>query len=262
MTKTSPEISKINDGTVVSSHEISMQYGDQTVLSVPGDFYIPRGLTVITGPSGSGKSTYLNVLAGFTEPTTGTVTHYSGDGTPVFKLDPDRSRKGKIFRTVLDRIFVETPEQRRTARYRSRGAGYIGQEAKLHPGLTMGEHIRLVQEARGNRIDPTYLTRLTEYLGIDELLGKRPSELSGGEEQRGAIVCALTHRPHIIFADEPTSALDRKSGEKTLQLFRDTVNSGTSIIMVSHAEVAVDHADNLVKIDQGEIVEARTLRPN
>ncbi len=135
--------------------------------------------TAIMGPSGSGKSTLLQCLAGLDEVTSGKI--YLG-GVDVTSLD----------------------EKRRT-RLRRDKIGFIFQSFNLIPSLTAEENITLPMDLARRKPDRAWLDGLIDIVGLKDRLHHRPTELSGGEEQRVAAARALANRPDIVFADEPTS---------------------------------------------------------
>ncbi len=251
---TGPEIAP---STVIVSQELKKCYGDQIVLDAPDTIEISQGLTAIVGESGSGKSTYLNMLAGFVTPTEGSVIHYH-EGEPMFTVTGEQSlgRVAHIGSWITRKILVQTPEEKRSAAYRSNHVGYIAQQPALHPNLTMENYIRLTHEIRGNNLKPERFNELARRLGVVSLLGKKPSEISGGEEQRGAIMSALVHEPRLVFADEPTSALDTENSKNTIQVFREFCDKGGSVIMVTHnLNLVQGYADHTITTANGKIVE-------
>lgn len=238
---------------IVRADNIFKTYGSITVLSIPDRLDVHPGITSITGQSGSGKSTLLNILAGFVQPTAGRVVH-THQGEYVYPpVEPASGIRG-IGNTVLKAIRVQTASDRIAASYRSNYMGYISQQPALHPNLALGDYVRLVQTCRGNDVDESYLQELASTIGISTLLKKVPSQLSGGEEQRGAIVTALINRPRIVFADEPTSALDSESGIRCLKLFRHIANTQqTSFVIVSHDSRLEDYADHSLRLSNGQL---------
>ncbi len=242
------------DCTVLADN-LRMAYGGQTVLDVPNYLCIGKGITTLTGDSGSGKSTLLNILAGFIKPTEGNVAHYE-DGELSYRPDWACSGSRYALRRMIGRILPQFPIDAKTAAHRSKNMGYISQQPALHPHLTMQQYIGLTHAARGNELDPRYVNRLTHQLGITALLSKKPSQLSGGEEQRGAIVAALAHRPKLVFADEPTSALDPESSVRTMELFRAIADeSQASFVIVSHDPRIEGYADLTIRLRQGTLVQ-------
>src|SRR5688500_9913369 len=153
--------------------------------------------TAIMGPSGSGKSTLLHCLAGL-----------------------DRLTSGEVY---LDDVELTTLDERRTTQLRRDKVGFIFQGFNLVPTLTALENITLPLNLAGRDHDGAWLDKIVDTVGIRPRLGHRPSELSGGEQQRVAAARALLARPSVIFADEPTGNLDSKSGASLLSFLRDAV---------------------------------------
>ena len=186
----------------------------------------------VTGASGSGKSTLLNLLGGLDTPSAGTI---EVDGTLVSAMD----------REAL-------------ARYRRLGAGMVFQSFNLIPSRTALENVELPlifsnidkKERRRRAID------LLDKVGLAPRAHHRPSELSGGEQQRVAVARALANGPRILLADEPTGNLDsRTAGEIVGLLAELNRGRGLTIIMVSHEESLVrEHAHDVVKLRDGRVV--------
>ena len=160
---------------------------------------VDRGkLTAVMGPSGSGKSTLMHILAGLDRPTSGTV---SIAGTEITTLDD----------TDLTKL-------------RREHIGFVFQFFNLLPMLTAEENILLPLRIAGEKVDEEWLEDLLKKTGLDRRRSHRPSELSGGEQQRVAITRALVSRPTVVFADEPTGNLDSKTSGEILELMRDSVD--------------------------------------
>ena len=242
------------DSISIVSRDISMTYGDQKVLDLPGSVMIPEGLTVIQGSSGSGKSTWLNIMAGFVAPTNGEMQHVNDQQESLYSNKQNPGYLKRVMGSVAQMLLVQTPAEAKESRYRSENMGYIRQQPALHPELSLEKYIRLVHEVRGSQPDGDYVSSLIGQLGLLKLLGKKPCELSGGEEQRGAIVAALAHEPPVVLADEPTSALDHANKRNTMSILRDRANSGATVVVVSHDSVALDYADRIIRVDSGVIV--------
>ncbi|HEX9889228.1 MAG TPA: ABC transporter ATP-binding protein [Nitriliruptorales bacterium] len=192
---------------------------------------IDRGaFTAIMGPSGSGKSTLLHCLAGLDHLTSGTIEL---DGTNLSTLDDKQL-------TLLRREQV----------------GFIFQQYNLVPTLTARENITLPLDLAGRDPDRAWLEQVVGTLGLTDRLSHKPAELSGGQQQRVAAARALVSRPAVVFADEPTGALDSNSGAELLAFLRNAVREfGQTIVMVSHDPVAAAHADRLLFLADGRIVD-------
>jgi putative ABC transport system ATP-binding protein len=186
--------------------------------------------TAIMGPSGSGKSTLLHCIAGLDTLTSGRALIGDED---LSKLD-DRHL------TLLRRDRV----------------GFVFQAFNLVPTLTAEENITLPLALAGRKGDAAWIDRVVDTLGLRDRLAHRPNELSGGQQQRVAVARALASRPQIIFADEPTGNLDSRSGVEVLGFLRRAVDDmGQTIVMVSHDPMAASHADRIVFLADGRIVD-------
>jgi putative ABC transport system ATP-binding protein len=182
------------------------------------------------GPSGSGKSTLLHCTAGLDTLTSGRA--YIGD-TDLSTLDDTGL-------TLLRRDRV----------------GFVFQAFNLVPTLTAEENITLPLALAGRTGDREWIDEVAETLGLARRLRHRPSEMSGGEQQRVAVARALASRPQIIFADEPTGNLDSRAGGEVLRFMRQAVDDlGQSIVMVTHDPVSAGNADRVVFLADGRIVD-------
>lgn len=253
--------STVSPDTVIAFRDITMTYGDTTVLDLP-NLDIPRGFTVIAGASGSGKSTALNIAAGFVEPKTGVVAHYIDGSETMHFVASCQSPTRKITRLLTNRLVVETAAERHLAKYRSAHTGYIGQSAELEPNFAMREYTESVHAMRKTNVDPRHVQLLCNALSLTpDIRARRPSEVSGGQEQREAIVAALAHKPELVFADEPTSDLDPESKKRALELFALACQAGASVIMVTHdVDAAKPFADRFITFSEGQAIDP-TIRP-
>ncbi len=130
------------------------------------------------------------------------------------------------------------------------------QAFNLVPTLTAAENITLPLDLAGVDIDKAWFDQVIDTVGLRDRLSHRPSELSGGQQQRVAVARALASRPQIIFADEPTGNLDSKSGTEVLEFMRRAVDEfGQTIVMVTHDPGAAGHADRVVFLADGKIVD-------
>jgi putative ABC transport system ATP-binding protein len=190
---------------------------------------IARGSRVaIMGPSGSGKSTLLNMACGLDEPSSGSVFF---DGQDMAKLnDDDRTRLRR------DKI------------------GMIFQTFNLLPTLTALENTALPLRLAGTaaRKANEKARAMLERVGLISRADHRPDEMSGGERQRTAIARALIFEPPMLLADEPTGNLDSRTGEEVLHLLDDLHSEfNTTIILVTHNELAAARCDRLLTLQDG-----------
>ncbi|MEV1067184.1 ABC transporter ATP-binding protein [Streptomyces sp. NPDC050263] len=206
--------------------------GDTAVRALDGvsvDFPAGR-FTAIMGPSGSGKSTLMHCAAGLDTLTSGAA--HIGD-TDLGTLDDRRL-------TLLRRDRV----------------GFVFQAFNLVPTLSVEENIRLPLDLAGERGEAEWIDALVDVVGLRDRLHHRPSELSGGQQQRVAVARAFAGRPDVVFADEPTGNLDSRAGGEVLDLLADTVRrTGRTVVMVTHDPVAAAHADEVVFLADGLLVD-------
>ena len=186
--------------------------------------------TAIMGPSGSGKSTLLHCIAGLDTLTSGRA--FIGD-TDLSTLNDKRL-------TILRRDMV----------------GFVFQSFNLVPTLDAYENITLPLALAGRKGDKAWIDSVIAAVALEDRLRHRPSELSGGQQQRVAVARALATMPKIIFADEPTGNLDSRSGSEVLAFMRKVVDDmGQTIVMVTHDPVAASHADRIVFLADGKVVD-------
>ena len=186
--------------------------------------------TAIMGPSGSGKSTLMHILAGLDKPTSGTVEL---DGVDLTALDD-----GELTKLRRDKL------------------GFVFQFFNLLPVLTAEENLVLPLSIAGRKPEQQWVDRLIRTVGLDDRRTHRPSELSGGQQQRVAVARAFVSKPAVVFADEPTGNLDSKASADVLQLLRQAVDEfGQTVIMVTHDPAAAAHADRLITLQDGRIVQ-------
>ncbi|MDT0308895.1 ABC transporter ATP-binding protein [Streptomyces sp. DSM 44917] len=186
--------------------------------------------TAIMGPSGSGKSTLMHCLAGLDTVTSGRI--WVGE-TEITGL-----KDKKLTRLRRDRI------------------GFIFQAFNLLPTLNALENITLPMDIAGRKPEKEWLERVIATVGLADRLKHRPAQLSGGQQQRVAVARALAARPAIIFGDEPTGNLDSRAGAEVLGFLRRSVDDlGQTIVMVTHDPVAAAHADRVLYLADGRVVD-------
>ncbi len=209
--------------------------GDAEVRALDGisaDFERGR-FTAIMGPSGSGKSTLLHTLAGLDNLTEGSV--YIGETNLGTLKDRDL--------TILRREQV----------------GFVFQAFNLIPTLNAEENILLPLSIAGAKPDGEWYEQVVEAVGLSDRLDHRPSELSGGEQQRVAAARALVSKPEIVFADEPSGNLDSVASGELLDFMRTAVREfDQTIVMVTHDPIAASYSDRIVFLNDGDIVDEMT----
>jgi len=187
-------------------------------------------LVGIAGPSGSGKSTLLHLLAGLDTPTSGTI-RIGGDETTALS-----GRKRTQLR--LNRI------------------GLVFQRFYLLPSLSARSNVALplVEQGVGRTQRRERAEQLLAEVGLGDRVDHRPSELSGGEQQRVAVARALVTDPDLVIADEPTGELDTETGKQVLDVLA-TTGEGRAVVIASHDERALDRTDRVIRLLDGERVE-------
>jgi putative ABC transport system ATP-binding protein len=192
----------------------------------------------VTGASGSGKSTLLNLLGGLDRPTSGTI---EVQGRRISDLDA-----------------------RELALYRRHAVGMIFQSFNLIPSFTALENVALPLMFAGvpKKDRKSKAGAVLDKIGLSARLVHRPAELSGGEQQRVAIARALINDPQILLADEPTGNLDSRTSREIVGLLAELNRSrGLTVILVTHEEdLARNHADRLVRLQDGQVQAEEKLR--
>jgi len=221
---------------MLAARELTKEYrSGSTNLAVLREvsFDIPQGAFVaIVGPSGSGKTTLLGLLAGLDQPSRGSVVL---DGADLTRLDEDAR-----------------------AKLRGEKVGFIFQSFQLIPTLTAAENVQVPLELRGRRDAADRAKDLLNRVGLGDRTDHFPTQLSGGEQQRVAIARAFANEPRILFADEPTGNLDGTTGAKIVALL-DQLNreSGATIVIVTHDLTLAEHAQRVIRLRDGVVVEDR-----
>ncbi|MDD3284698.1 MAG: ABC transporter ATP-binding protein [Patescibacteria group bacterium] len=194
-------------------------------------FNIEKGEFVsIMGPSGSGKSTLMHILGLLDRQTSGT---YLFEGEDVSKLNDNE-----------------------LANFRNEKIGFVFQAFHLLPKTTVLENVMLpLIYSKDKKNHEAKAKKILEDVGLSHRINHFTNQISGGEKQRVAIARALVNNPDVLFADEPTGNLDSKSGKQIMEILQELNNMGHTIILVTHETSTAEHADRIIKIIDGEIVE-------
>jgi putative ABC transport system ATP-binding protein len=187
----------------------------------------PAALVAVAGPSGSGKSSLLRLIAGMDRPTSGSI--------------------------VVTDVSIGRSSSRTRRRLRRERVGYVFQRPSDNflPHLTVREHLERVAAPD---VD---LTSIVEALGIAGRVEHRPSELSGGEQQRAAFAQALVSGARVVVADEPTAELDTANGDAVLAAVRSLRDRGVTFVLATHDATVMRAADVTLRLDHGEVVDPR-----
>jgi lipoprotein-releasing system ATP-binding protein len=210
---------------------ISKSYGAQLILNNINLQVQDNQLVSILGPSGSGKSTLLQIIGLLLKPDSGSIelngTHYS------------------------------SLKERELAKFRNNQLGFVFQFHNLMGEFTCAENIKMplyIREKNLSEEQEIYFEEIIKHLGINHLMNKFPSQLSGGEQQRVAVARALINKPAVLLADEPTGNLDNKNAESLYEMFLQLKQTyGQQIIMVTHNESLTKQSDQVIYLNSGVI---------
>ncbi|MHA8093981.1 ABC transporter ATP-binding protein [Aquirufa lenticrescens] len=210
---------------------ISKSYGTQLILDTISLQVKESEMVSILGPSGSGKSTLLQIIG------------------LLMKAD-----SGQIYLDGIDYAALSDKDQ---ATFRNQKLGFVFQFHNLLGEFTCEENIKFPLFIKGNKLNESDLElfdKIVQTLGIQPILQKLPSQISGGEQQRVAVARALINRPTLLLADEPTGNLDNKNAENLYELFVELKAVWQQrIIMVTHNEKLTSHSDQVIYLNSGRI---------
>ena len=197
------------------------------------NFELKQGDKVaIVGPSGSGKTTLLNLIGALDLPESGKVLFERKDITGYSKTE--------------------------LATFRNKHLGFVFQLHHLMPQLSLWENVLLPLLPQGNKISKEqkeWAEYLIKKVGIWEQRNQKPSEMSGGECQRTAVVRALINKPKLILADEPTGALDEENANALTDLLKKLSDEeGVTLVTVTHSAVFAEQMDRVFKLKNGVLV--------
>jgi len=232
----STAVSGTTNSIAIRIENLSRHYrmGDALIRAVDGiSIQIASGeFVALLGTSGSGKSSLLNLIAGLDHPTSGTVVVKEND-------------LAKFSREQL-------------AKYRLHTVGMVFQSFNLIPSMTLLENVelplRFAEVDRGKR--ESLARQALERVGLTQRLRHRPTELSGGEQQRASLARALINQPQLLLADEPTGNLDSQTGTEIMNFIREFNQTlGMTIIMVTHERALAErYASRMIFLADGKLV--------
>ncbi len=218
---------------MLKATNITRNYNDLSVLKGV-DIFVNKGEIVsIVGSSGAGKSTLLHILGSL-----------------------DKANAGEIW---INNERIDTLNEKELAKFRNKHIGFVFQFHHLLPEFTALENVCIPGWIAGtpkNELEQRAL-ELLKILGLQDRASHKPSELSGGEQQRVAVARALINNPDIVFADEPTGNLDSKHAQELHELFLHLQKTmGQTFLIVTHNEALAKMSDRVVHMKDGYIVEA------
>jgi putative ABC transport system ATP-binding protein len=241
---TAPTIPAALGTVAIRSESLFRHYrmGESVIRAVDGvSLEIRSGeFVALLGSSGSGKSSMLNLIAGLDRPTSGSVVVQERD-------------LAKLSREEL-------------AKYRLHVVGMVFQSFNLIPSMTVTENVelplRFAEVDRGRR--DSLAREALERVGLKARMSHRPSELSGGEQQRAALARALINRPQLLLADEPTGNLDSHTGTEIMDMVRDFNRElGMTVVMVTHERALAErYAQRMIFLADGKLVDDRDNGPS
>ena len=205
---------------MIKVKNVSKHFANETAIDY-SDITFEKGKSyMLLGASGCGKSTLLNMIAGILSPESGTIEIAAEDMTKKSQKEKDKFRIQKI--------------------------GYIFQDFKLIPEMTVMDNIAIL---RLEKVDISDTDKILDALGILDKKNKKVKHLSGGEKQRVAIARAIVKKPEIILADEPTGNLNFAIGEAVIKQLIE-VSKGKTLIAVTHDERLGKYFDHIIDMNQ------------
>ncbi|MBV6492147.1 MAG: ABC transporter ATP-binding protein YtrE [Turneriella sp.] len=213
---------------LIELKNLSFSYGKRKILDGINIDIAQKSFTVIAGESGSGKSTLLYILGGFQRPSSG---EYLFGGKRVY---------GKIGEFGL-------------GKFRKNNIGFLFQDFRLLPFLTVEQNIRFPAFFSGRKVDKTQMLKRMQKLGIDHRAKAYPTQISGGEAQRTALARALWMNPPVLLLDEPTGNLDHTTELAIVSLLEELRGEGLTLVCVSHSDYIMSRADVTLRLHDGHL---------
>ena len=216
-------------GSLLTARDLQKTYGPTTALDGAAFSINPGEVVAVMGPSGSGTSTLLHCLAGIVTPDAGSITYNGRELTAMNDSERSALRRSEF--------------------------GFVFQFGQLVPELTCVENVALPLRLNGTPRKEAERTALTwmQRLEVDDVRGKRPGEVSGGQGQRVAVARALVTGPRVVFADEPTGALDSLNGERVMELLTEAARSANAaVVLVTHEARVAAYSDREIVVRDGK----------
>jgi len=240
---TAPPVSAPRSTVAIRSENLCRHYrmGETLIRAVDGVSLEVRAgeFVALLGSSGSGKSSVLNLIAGLDRPTSGSVV-------------------------VQDRDLAKLSREE-LAKYRLHVVGMVFQSFNLIASMTLTENVelplRFAETDRGQRQQQA--RQALERVGLRARMDHRPSELSGGEQQRAALARALINRPQLLLADEPTGNLDSHTGTEIMEMVRQFNRKlGMTVVMVTHERALAErYAQRMIFLADGKLIDDQPNTP-
>src|SRR4030042_6707770 len=224
---------------MIEIKNLKKEYCDDLVVTTALNgvsFTIKEGeFVAIMGPSGSGKSTLMHILGFLDRPSTGI---YKFEGQGIDELSDDE-----------------------LAYIRNKRMGFVFQFFNLLPRTKVLDNVKLPliygQMSEEEKVEKT--KQAIEAVELSQRVSHYPNQLSGGEQQRGAIARPLVKNASVIFADEPTGNLDSRSGQKVMEILQNLNDKGHTVILVTHEQYTSEMAKRIIKLKDGQVISDETV---
>ncbi|MEV6735828.1 ABC transporter ATP-binding protein [Streptomyces sp. NPDC051104] len=216
-------------GSLLAAEGLRKAYGPTLALDGAEFSVHPGEIVAVMGPSGSGKSTLLHCLAGIVPPDAGSIVYNGREMAGMSDAQRSLLRRSEF--------------------------GFVFQFGQLVPELTCVENVALPLRLNGTSRKQAEQAALSwmARLEVDDLAGKRPGEISGGQGQRVAVARALVTGPRVLFADEPTGALDSLNGERVMELLTEAARStNAAVVLVTHEARVAAYSDREIVVRDGK----------
>jgi putative ABC transport system ATP-binding protein len=215
-------------GSLLVAQDLRKSYGPTPALDGAAFSIHPGEVVAVMGPSGSGKSTLLHCLAGIVTPDSGSIAYRGREMGAMSDAERSALRRSEF--------------------------GFVFQFGQLVPELNCAENVALplrlngVTRKEAEKAALEWMARLE----VEDMAGKRPGEVSGGQGQRVAVARALVTGPRLIFADEPTGALDSLNGERVMELLTEAARStNAAVVLVTHEARVAAYSDREIVVRDG-----------